>query len=78
MTKTEHTALPQQHVVAQADDDRDAHLAEQRLAQAAAENQWRQRQHESVQAPHHSAPHQSPRAPSKPRGRKISTSTSNR
>ena len=57
VTKTKHAALPQQHVVGQANNDCYTHLAEHGVAQGRSKNQRRQNQNQSVQTPDQKAAH---------------------
>jgi len=52
MTEAEHSALAQQHVVAQANNDGDAHLRQDGVAQAAGKNQRSDDDYQGKQTPH--------------------------
>ncbi|MCY1171856.1 hypothetical protein D9M73_119800 [compost metagenome] len=57
MAKTQHAALPQQDVVAQADDDQVTGLRQHGECQAALEHQGSSHQQQCIEAPQHPAPH---------------------
>jgi hypothetical protein len=56
MPKAQHAAMAQQDVVAQANDDRNAHLAQDGVTQTVGKYQRRNRHNQREKRPHHKPP----------------------